>query len=98
MKVWSKYSIIFLILILIQVGWAKAQPNLVPNYSFEIDTLCPDNGSQIDYAIPWHSATGGSPDYFNACDGSAIISVGVPQNWCGNQNARTGDAYSGIYG
>ena len=76
----------------------KAQINLVPNYSFEIDSLCPNNAGQIDYSVPWYNPTWGSPDYFNSCDGSAINSYGVPQSWIGNQNARTGNAYAGLFG
>ena len=74
----------------------NAQPNLVPNYSFEIDSLCPDGGSEINYAPPWHTA-GGSPDYFNACAGSSLWTVGVPLNHAAYQYAKTGDAYAGIF-
>ena len=75
----------------------SAQTNLIPNWSFETDTTCPYQGSQINYAFPWYSPTGGSPDYFNGCDGSAISSFGVPLNWPGYQYAKTGMAYVGIY-
>ena len=76
---------------------AFSQTNLVPNPSFETYTTCPYQGSQINYAFPWYSPTGGSPDYFNGCDGSAISSFGVPLNWPGYQYAKTGMAYVGIY-
>ena len=72
-----------------------AQLNLVPNPSFETYTNCPTSGSQINYAFPWYSPTGGSPDYFNGCVSS--YSVGVPLNWGGYQYAKTGIAYAGIY-
>ena len=71
--------------------------NIVPNYSFENDTACPYSGSELYYAIPWHTSTAGTPDYYNACAGSTVISMGVPQNWSGNQNAKTGVAYAGAY-
>ncbi len=49
------------------LGEAVAQTNLVPNPSFETDSLCPNGGSEIKYASPWYSPTGGSPDYFRPC-------------------------------
>ncbi len=79
------------------MGEATAQTNLVPNPSFETYTNCPNNGSQINYAFPWYSPTWGSPDYYNTCDGSAVLSFGVPLNWFSYQYARTGSGYSGIY-
>ena len=88
----KKLIILFLLLI---GGICKGQ-NLVPNPSFEIDTLCPDTGSELNYAPPWY-AVGGDPDYFNSCDGSMINSVGVPLNILGFQSARTGVAYAGQY-
>ena len=68
---------------------------MVPNWSFERDSLCPNGGSEINFAPPWYSPTGGSPDYYNACVSS--YSVGVPSNWGGYQFAKTGVAYAGIY-
>ncbi len=72
------------------------QVNLVPNYSFEIDSLCPDGGSELFYAPPWHSA-GLDPDYFNACAPTTPVYVSVPFNAAGYQYARTGNAYAGLY-
>ncbi|MEI6488836.1 MAG: T9SS type A sorting domain-containing protein [Bacteroidota bacterium] len=72
----------------------QGQNNLVPNWSFEIDSLCPDTGSEIDYATPWYTA-GKSPDYFNAC--TLYPWVDVPYNGMGYQNAKTGVAYAGMY-
>ncbi len=85
-----------LIIFMFSVMLVKGQTNLVPNWSFEIDSLCPDAGSEINYAPPWQSA-GADPDYFNACAGSLIASMGVPLNWGGYQYPKTGVAYAGIY-
>ena len=70
--------------------------NLVPNPSFEIDSLCPDSGGELNYAPPWHSA-GLDPDYFNACAPTTPVYVSVPFNAAGYQYARTGNAYAGLY-
>jgi len=72
--------------------------NLVPNYSFEYKTQCPDNPGQIGYAYPWYSPTMGSTDYFHSCGISGY--VGVPSNVWGYQFARTGNGYAeiGVYG
>ena len=83
-----------LIIFIFSIVLLQGQTNLVPNWSFEIDSLCPDASSEINYAPPWHSA-GGNPDYFNTC--VSIFGVGIPLNWCGYQYPKTGIAYAGIY-
>lgn len=67
--------------------------NLVPNGSFEEYTTCPDNGNQLDYAVGWASYRG-SPDYFNPCDATSIVTV--PLSFAGNLNAANGESYAGI--
>ena len=69
--------------------------NLVPNPSFETYTNCPDNVSQLEYAVPWYRPNFASPDYFNACNPSGT--VGLPTNSFGSQYPFTGQAYSGAY-
>ncbi len=69
--------------------------NLVPNPSYEVFTNCPNNGSQIYYCPPWYTPTWGSPDYFNAC--APPYNMSVPSNFCGNQIAKTGVAYAGMF-
>ncbi len=76
---------------------SKSQ-NLVPNYSFEIDTACPSGSSNLYYAIPWfvpHTAWS-STDLFDSCDNSITTGSGVPYNDDGYQWARTGVKYAGI--
>jgi hypothetical protein len=67
--------------------------NLVPNPSFETYTACPTGSSQLNKATPW-VGTNGSSDYFNSCAGPPI---NVPNAAYGYQQARTGNAFSGIY-
>lgn len=66
--------------------------NLVPNPSFEDTINCPQFIGDIDRAIGW-SSYGITPDYFNSC---AQVSLGVPDNVRGFQNAHTGNAYVGL--
>ncbi len=73
---------------------AGAQTNLVPNPSFEIYSNCPGGPNEVFQATPWYDPTAATSDYFNQC---AAVSVGVPSNFAGNENARTGVAYCGFY-
>jgi OOP family OmpA-OmpF porin len=68
--------------------------NLVPNPSFEIYSLCPNNQGQLNRANSWIQPTGNDPDYFNACANPILI--GTPANFIGYQNARTGNGYAGF--
>ena len=70
-----------------------SQENLVPNWSFEEFTSCPQNVGEIKCS-PWFSATITTPDFYTTC-GIAGLS-GVPVNSYGNQNAFDGVSYMGI--
>ena len=48
-------------------GFVKSQ-NLVPNWSFETYTVCPNGNSQLPSATPWFAPTTNSSDYYNACN------------------------------
>ncbi len=72
----------------------NAQTNLVPNGSFEQHYACPNNASEADSIISWHSILN-TPDYFDTCATNAVVSV--PSNFMGNQFAFQGAAYVGIY-
>ncbi len=74
----------------------EAQPNLVPNSSFEQYSGCPSGAMQIDSATPWFQPNlhGSSTDYYNACSSNNQSSV--PNNVIGFQPAKTGMAYVGI--
>jgi hypothetical protein len=86
-------KILFTFYFLLFTFYCRAQ-NLVPNYSFEDTLSCPNNGDQLYLANPWYSPTAGSPDYFNEC--GIVGYVGIPFNFLGMQNARTGEAYAGF--
>ncbi len=69
--------------------------NLVPNFSFEKFSECPDGCSIIPksyFVDDWIMATLGTPDYFNACSNKS----GVPNNWVGKLYAKSGNGYAGL--
>ena len=71
--------------------------NLVPNPNFEIFNSCPFGfgaGGPLQ-ATPWQSATLGSADYLHTC--ASPENVGVPANFFGTQEPRSGEAYAGLY-
>src|SRR5712672_94504 len=75
--------------------------NLVPNYSFEQQDSCPPwSGCFGGYVSWWFDPmlAFGGPDYFNPCAAPPPpdISVSVPFNTLGYQDARTGNAYAGL--
>jgi hypothetical protein len=83
----------FGLLILAALG-GQAQ-NLVPNWSFEEHTLCPDDYGQVERATDWHkSLVNNVPqyhtEYYNAC---GLPAFGVPSNSGGFQETSTGQAY-----
>ena len=70
--------------------------NLVPNWSFETYTSCPNVLGALcnGIATPWQCGTsGGSCDYYNACANPSWF--GVPDNLLGSQPAHTGEGYAG---
>ena len=87
------YIALWLAIVVIKTN---AQPNLVPNPSFENYSICPIGGNQINYANGWFQPNtfGSSTDYFNSCSSNNQISV--PNNILGNQSAKGGLAYAGI--
>jgi len=89
----QKTATCFLLLILSTSFSAtlKAQ-NLCPNFSFEGTVACPTGISEIANAVAWSSYRI-TPDYFNQCNNGQ---AGVPYNYHGYQNARTGNAYAGV--
>lgn len=69
---------------------------LVPNGDLEIYSQCPDYVSQIERANGWSKPTQGTSDYFNGCLG-VPYSMSVPDNQFGDEAARSGNGYAGVY-
>lgn len=67
--------------------------NLVPNPSFEDTLACPNSIYSMDQLVSW-KRYGGSPDYYHSCASNTHSSA--PSNFCGYQNAASGNAYVGI--
>ena len=82
--------------LLLAAAPARAQPNLVPNPSFEESTALPREISQLDLARPWRSfaTSGNEPAELFAA--GAPARVGVPQNFNGTEPAHDGTAYAGF--
>jgi hypothetical protein len=58
---------------------ATAQPNLVPNSSFEEHIQCP-NGDGFEGNVATWKKVQGSPDYYHECGN---IEFGIPVSWGG---------------
>lgn len=87
----KKLVLILILFFIIKLG--KAQPNLVPNPSFEDKFTCINTSLLLqDYIYYWNGGRG----YFNNCF-SSTSGADVPNNQFGNQTPKTGNAYCGIY-
>ncbi|MEN9443692.1 MAG: hypothetical protein RIS47_582 [Bacteroidota bacterium] len=77
---------------------ASAQ-NLVPNSSFETYEECPKYYTEWTpdqhLVLGWTYPSQGTPDYYNTC--AKGLKVGVPDNFMGSSQPRTGNAYVGIF-
>jgi hypothetical protein len=85
-------SALLLFCILLLAPRLRAQ-NLVPNWSFEEISECPDDLGQIERATGWLTFRG-SCDLYNVC--GHPDTTGVPVNWMGEQSPATGQAFAGI--
>ncbi|MEJ7610756.1 MAG: T9SS type A sorting domain-containing protein [Ferruginibacter sp.] len=93
----SYYFYPILILLTISSKGLQAQTNLVPNYSFETFSSCPNGEDQVQKATGWskYSQNISTPDYYNACAPST--GFGVPKNaLCFQQAYGNGNAYMGV--
>ena len=96
-----KKILLLILLNLLQHLSVDAQ-NLIPNYSFEVDTACPFTSQQIYYARPWFQPSiyfgnvinSSSSDLYDTC--STSIDTSVPIHSGDYQYPRTGGAYAAI--
>lgn len=96
----EKETVIFRIILLlvftvfIKLNYAQ---NLIKNGSFELFKECPknkklnDNLGIKDWIVPNKTTV----DYFNICCKNKL--AGIPINYIGDQDAKNGDAYVGIW-
>jgi hypothetical protein len=75
-----------------------SQTNLVPNWSFEDTTTCPqpEGFTFYSYCPPWFSPNRGTPDFFNSCAPDSTVGVPYNCNGYGYQPAHTGNGYAGF--
>lgn len=86
----------FLPLLLLAFAQHLRAQNLVPNWSFEEISSCPQNQGDIEKAIGWLTFRGAySCDLYHVC--GHPDSCGVPLNQTGEQMPSSGQAYAGIH-
>ncbi len=70
--------------------------NLVANHSFEDIRICPTTLDQLRFTRYWmgFGTADPSPDLFNRCAEAGLM--GVPSNYFGLQEPKTGDGYAGM--
>lgn len=86
-----------ILILLFSFGLAKAQTNLVPNWSFENIDSCPTSPAHLNVASPWfqaHNSAIVSSDLYNECDTNYM---GIPFNLEGFQYTNSGIGYAGIF-
>jgi len=94
-----RFYINYLVFILLLKGLSISSQttNLVLNYSFEEYKTCPTDYTPEDKShklVPgWSYPTIATPDYFNRC--GPANKVGVPYNFAGVSEPKTGNAYVG---
>ena len=95
----ARLIITFVILSCLTNTLSAQSENLVNNYSFEDFDKCPQDYTPQDQShklIPgWGYPTKATPDYFNRCAPGRADGVSVPNNFAGESEPRTGDAYIG---
>jgi len=85
-----KKIVLYFVLYLVVIN-AKAQVNLIPNYSFEDTINCNENNYSLeDLIFNWWGGKG----YYNSCRANDFS---IPGNISGHQQPRTGNAYCGVY-
>jgi gliding motility-associated-like protein len=92
---------LFVFIIFFANGNSQIINNLIQNYSAENFSSCPNNNGQLDKALYYFKPNYTSSDYFNSCapptSTLAFANVGVPNNFGGTQNPKTGQAYMGVF-
>ena len=75
-------------------SFSLSDENLLPDPSFECYSECPSNvnTTRLHQLEHWDQ-TAGTPDYYNSCS----IIMSNPNNIMGNEDAKTGFGYVGMY-
>lgn len=98
-KIAGKFVAVNLVIVTCLPGLFAQSENLVVNYSFEEFEQCPQTYTPQDMShklVPgWTYPTKATPDYFNKCSPLRQEGVGVPNNFAGESNPKTGNAYAG---
>lgn len=85
------------IALIISISIPVTGQNLVPNPSFENLNYCPFDRGQINAAIPWETASSGTPDLYNSCSNGQYLKVPFAGRWIDSyQNPKSGKGYAAI--
>lgn len=85
--------------LLLSFVMANSQENLIYNGGFETYRNCPEDYTHYlegvtELTSGWFISNTSTPDYFNRC--SIKSKVGVPNNFAGNMEPHSGNAYAGM--
>jgi hypothetical protein len=92
-------TVIILSFLSSQIGIFKIcnAQNLVLNGNFEDTLNCPTRAHDFKALTNWINPSSGTPNFFHKCDTEFNSEIGVPINWLGYQQPRSGSGYLGIY-
>lgn len=79
-------------------AWGVTAQNLVPNPGFDDLSGCPTVPGQIQFAVPWVTASEGTPDLYNVCGPAPFFGVPLAGGRIdSHQLPRSGGGYAGIF-
>lgn len=85
-----------LLYLIILSSFFSLSQNLVQNPSFELTNSCEYEHSRFQFQVKgWSVPNTGTADIFNRCN--TRPTTGVPRNFAGFQEPKSGDNYAGIY-
>jgi gliding motility-associated-like protein len=89
-------QLILIIFLLLAVHHCRSQ-NLIFNGSLEQFNRCPgqSGGEEIEYADGWFNPTRSTPDYYNMCDTTGVMSFPFPHGLLSYQYPHEGRAAAG---
>lgn len=89
-----RLKIVVFIILSFSLSTLKAQ-NLILNGDFEEYYDCPEEQGDFELCKNWYVPNYSTPDYFRACPGGSSA-FGIPYNFNGKQESRSGKAYIGL--
>jgi|SRR6185312_39273 len=94
---WPSQTTVIALLFLLFPLFGFGQENLVLNHSFEEYTHCPISLNEVNFPCKYwlpDIPVWSTPDYYNKCASDTLL--GVPYNFSGYCQPKTGNAYVGL--